>query len=557
MDLPTKSQETNSKKQIDTRTLRERMIEVTKKIEWMPEFGLSRELDWLKNMHDWLISKKNRYWGLALPIYVCDECKEFTVIGSQEELKEKAIRGWDKMEGKTPHKPYIDDVVIACPSCGKEARRIGDVGNPWLDAGIVPYSTIKENNVGDPLYTSNKEEWKKWFPVDFITESFPGQFKNWFYAMIAMSTVLEDTNPFKRVLGFATLLAEDGKAMHKSTGNSIEFNEGANDIGVDVMRWAYIRHNPAENLLFGYTKTNEVRRQFYLLLWNTYKYYKQYSEMDGFIYSSDAINIDNLSSVLDQWMLMRLKQTQETVKSSLESYDPRAAAEAIESLVSDTSTWYVRRSRGREDKQDFYRTISTVLVDLSVIMSPLMPFITEELYTSITGKESVHLSNWPEQKEISVNQDLIHDMETVRAIVEVGHKVRKDHQLKVRQPLASVEVKLPSTQQLIIEEKGEAYKELIAAELNVKKVAFSSEKTTDLSITYDTALTPELKKEGELRDLMRKIQQMRKKLGAEVNDEVAITIPESFKEFENQIIKQVHAKDVSYGDTLDVAVIGG
>ncbi len=545
MDKPSKD---------DKRTLRERMMQVTKKIEWMPSFGLSRELDWLKNMHDWLISKKNRYWGLALPIYVCSECEEFTVLGSKEELKEKAIKGWDKMEGKTPHKPFIDEVVIACPACGKDARRIGDVGNPWLDAGIVPYSTIKEHNVGEPLYTSNKEEWKKWFPVDFITESFPGQFKNWFYAMIAMSTVLEDTNPFQRVLGFATLLAEDGKAMHKSTGNSIEFNEGADDIGVDVMRWAYIRHNPAENLLFGYTKTNEVRRQFYLLLWNTYKYYKQYSESDGFTYTPGTTHIDDLSSVLDQWMLMRLKQTQLLVKSSLEHYDPQAAAEAIESLVSDTSTWYVRRSRSREDKQDFYKTISKVLVDVSIIMSPLMPFITEELYTSITGEESVHLSTWPEQKEIEVNEDLIADMETVRAIVEVGHRVRKDHQLKVRQPLASVKVGLPSTQQLIIKEKKDAYKELIAAELNVKLVEFSLEKISELSIKYDTTLTPELKKEGELRDLLRKIQQMRKKLGAAVDDEVNITIPKSFEEFEEQIVKQVHAKNVSYGDALDVTL---
>lgn len=545
MDLPSKQ---------DKRTLRERMMEVTKKIEWMPSFGLSRELDWLKNMHDWLISKKNRYWGLALPIYVCSECEEFTVLGSKEELKEKAIKGWDKMEGKTPHKPFIDEVVIACTACGKEARRIGDVGNPWLDAGIVPYSTIKENNKGEPLYTSNKEEWKKWFPVDFITESFPGQFKNWFYAMIAMSTVLEDTNPFARVLGFATLLAEDGKAMHKSTGNSIEFNEGADNIGVDVMRWAYIRHNPAENLLFGYTKTNEVRRQFYLLLWNTYKYYRQYAELDGFIYKPDTVSSDAFTSVLDKWILMRIKQTQEIVKSSLESFDPRSAADSIESFVSDTSTWYIRRSRSIENKKDFYKTISNVLVDLSIIMSPLMPFITEELYTSITGNESVHLASWPEQKEINVNEDLITDMHTVRAIVEVGHRVRKEHELKVRQPLAHVVICIPTSDQILINANIDAYSQLIAEELNVKKVIFSDKKASELIIKYDTTVTPELKKEGELRDLMRKIQNMRKKLGAAVDDEVTVTIPESFREFEQQIAKQVHAKNVSYGDQLDVTL---
>ena len=318
------------------------------------------------------------------------------------------------------------------------------------------------------------------------------------------------------------------------------------------MRWAYIRHNPADNLLFGYTITNEVRRQFYLLLWNTYKYYKQYSELDNFAYSPDTIDIIELTSVLDQWILVRLKQTQELVRSSLEKYEPRIAAEAIESLVSDMSTWYVRRSRGREDKHDFYKTISTVLVDLCIIMSPLMPFITEELYTSITGKESVHLSHWPEQQGIEVNEDLIHDMEIVRAMVEVGHKVRKDHELKVRQPLASVTVSLPSTQQLILSEKIDAYKELIADELNVKSVEFSSEKTSEISLSYDTVLTPELKKEGELRDVVRSIQQMRKKLGVQVNDKVAITLPEGFKEFEQQIQEQVNALTISYGEKLDV-----
>ena len=536
----------------DVRTLRQRMMEVAKKIEWMPAFGLSRELDWLKNMHDWLISKKNRYWGLALPIYVCSECEEFTVLGSKEELKEKAVKGWEEIEGKSPHKPFIDEVIISCPACGKEAHRIGDVGNPWLDAGIVPYSTIKENNQGEPLYTSNKEEWKKWFPVDFITESFPGQFKNWFYAMIAVSAVLEDTNPFKRVLGFATLLAEDGKAMHKSTGNSIEFNEGADDIGVDVMRWAYIRHKPSENLLFGYTKTNEVRRQFYLLLWNTYKYYQQYSEIDGFTYKPDVISIDDLTSVLDQWMLMRLKQTQITVKLSLETYDPRAAADAIESLVSDTSTWYVRRSRNREDKQDFYKTISKVLVDLSIIMSPLMPFITEELYTSITGEDSVHLSAWPEQKEIEVNEDLIRDMATVRAIVEVGHKVRKDHQIKVQQPLAQVVISFPTSDQILIDTNIKAYSKLIAEELNVKSVEFSSEKVTDLSTIYDTTLAPELRLEGELRGLLRNIQVQRKKLGINIEDSISLVVPEAFREFENQIQNQVQAQTIEYGPELKV-----
>ncbi|NCT40041.1 MAG: class I tRNA ligase family protein, partial [Alphaproteobacteria bacterium] len=200
----------------------------------------------------WMISKKNRYWGLALPMWECSKCKNFEVIGSFDELKKKASSGWNKFEGHTPHKPWIDEVKIKCSKCGEIISRIDDVGNPWLDAGIIPYSTI------------DKSEQKSWLPADFITESFPGQFKNWFYSLIAMSTVLENKESFRNVLGFATLYDEKGKPMHKSSGNMIEFMEGADKIGVDVMRWMYARQNPAENMLFGYKIADEVRRRFHL-----------------------------------------------------------------------------------------------------------------------------------------------------------------------------------------------------------------------------------------------------------------------------------------------------
>jgi isoleucyl-tRNA synthetase len=225
------------------RSLRQKMIDVAKKINWLPEFGRDRELDWLNNMHDWLISKKNRYWGLALPIWVCDKCSEFTVVGSKTELEQKATSGWDKFAGHTPHKPFIDEVHLT-HTCGGTMTRIGDVGNPWLDAGIVPFSTLVDPETKQVSYTTDKKYWQSWFPADFVTESFPGQFKNWFYSLIAMSTVLEDTNPFGTVLGFASMLGEDGRAMHKSWGNSIEFNEGSDTIGVDVMWWSFVRHSP-------------------------------------------------------------------------------------------------------------------------------------------------------------------------------------------------------------------------------------------------------------------------------------------------------------------------
>ena len=208
-------------------SLRYQMMDVIDDIRWVPEFGHAREMDWLRNMHDWMISKK-RYWGLALPIWVCDDCEEHTVIGSEIELQERAVSGWDDFAGHTPHRPYIDAVKVECEHCGGTMSRIPDVGNPWLDAGIVPFSTLR--------YREDPEYWQKWFPADWISESFPGQFRNWFYSLLAMSTVLTNQPPFKELFGYALLFAEDGREMHKSWGNAIEFNEAADKMGVDVMR---------------------------------------------------------------------------------------------------------------------------------------------------------------------------------------------------------------------------------------------------------------------------------------------------------------------------------
>ncbi len=561
MDKPSKMAVDGQATMDDSRTLRERMVDVAKKITWMPEFGLDRELDWLKNMHDWLISKKNRYWGLSLPIYECPDCGTFEVIGSKEELKERAVSGWDSFDGHSPHKPYIDNVVIACKTCKKELHRIQDVGNPWLDAGIVPYSTISDHNDGQPLYLKNRDEWKKWFPVNFITESFPGQFKNWFYAMIAMSTVLEDTNPFERVLGFATQLGEDGRPMHKSWGNSIEFNEGADKIGVDVMRWMFSRHNPADNMLFGYKKADEVRRMFYLMLWNTYKFYDEYAKLDGFNpgKTGSPIRSGMTDSVLDLWIQNRLDWLNAFVKKSLLEYNAKDACLETERFLNDVSTWYIRRSRNRvtvhsedqKDKESFYATLHRILADLMVMLSPMMPFVTEEIYKSLTNEESVHLASWP-KAAITPDETLFADMQIVRDVAEAGQRVRKEHKLKVRQPLASMTVTLPEGRTFAHKEYQKEYDSLLADELNVKKVEWKSSKSDTIEVVYDTNLTPELIVEGELRDLVRQIQALRKDQGAKMIDKVAVTVPEKFKDFSEQLKKQVSASTITYGAEVKV-----
>ncbi len=506
-------------------TLREQMMEVTKKINWLPTFGLERELDWLKNMHDWLISKKNRYWGLALPIYEC-KCGNFEVMGGRDELKSRAVEGWDKFEGNTPHKPWIDEVKIECKKCKSIITRINDVGNVWLDAGIVPFSTIPEG----------------WFPADFITESFPGQFKNWFYSMIAMSTVLKKTNPFKTVLGYATVLAEDGRPMHKSWGNYIEFNEGADKIGADVMRWMYAKQQPVDNILFGYKKADETRRQFHLMIWNIYNFFVTYANFDDF--QPSKLETKNLrqKTVLDQWILTRLNQTIEIVTKSLDKFDPYTASHNIEDFVNDLSLWYVRRSRGREDKMSCHATLYHVLITLCKLMAPFMPYMTEEIYKNLTGEESVHLSDWPAFVKTTARQaQLIEDMKVVRKICEMGLAERKKAGIKVRQPLRALRIKSQ------ISNLKSQLVQLVKDELNVKEVKF--EKENELSVELDTKLDDQLIAEGKLRELIRSVQEKRKELGARLDQKIVLTINEKFdKDLMGELSRQTLATDIKDGE---------
>jgi isoleucyl-tRNA synthetase len=516
-------------------TLRQQMIEVAKTISWIPHFGLDRELDWLKNMHDWLISKKNRYWGLALPIYECNKCSSFEVIGSKEELKKRAIVGWEKFDGNTPHRPWIDEVKIACKNCSGQLSRIADVGNPWLDAGIVSISTLPDD----------------WFPADFITESFPGQFKNWFYALIAMSTVLKKEKPFKTVLGFATLLDEKGRPMHKSSGNSIEFTEGADKMGVDVMRWVYVNQRPENNLLFGYKLADETRRRFHLMLWNCYNFFVTYANLDNISREKLEVGLD-ATATLDQWIIARLKETSIQVKDFMSEYSAHEAAQAIEIFASDFSTWYIRRSRDRvgpsidesEDKLSFYKTSFYVLSNLAIIMAPFQPFISEEIYTNITGKESVHLENWPEFVDLSTEEDsLLEEMQTARIIVEKAHAERKSSAIKTRQPLNS----LTYFSDKRLEEKVE---KIIAQEVNVKQLKWS--KSQEMKVELDKEITPELLAEGKARDLVRSIQEMRKAKGLKLNELAKARLPEWPEEFEEYIKSQALLSSIEKGTELEL-----
>ena len=451
--------------------LRYQIMDSASEARWFPAFGLARELDWLRNMHDWMISKK-RYSGLALPIWVCPDCGGFEVIGGKDELRERAIEGWDVFEGYSPHRPYIDAVKIRCESCGGVASRILDVGNPWLDAGIVAYSTLG--------YRTDRAYWKEWFPADFITECYIGQFRNWFYSMLTMSTILERTTPFKACLGHGTVLAEDGREMHKSWGNAIWFDDAAETMGADVMRWIFCSTKPENDLLFGYTKAEEMKRLFFMPLLNVFNFFSIYANLDNWTPEQKPEHL----SELDRWILSRLNLLVEDVTESLDNFDVFDPTGKIERFVDVLSTWFVRRSRRRfwkseadDDKRAAYSTLYTCLRTLTLLMAPITPFLTEFIYQKLFRRvepdspESVHHVPWPEVDFDLIDTALMEQMEVAMRVSSLGRAARTKSGIKLRQPLSEVVVvaDADTLQQL------KELEWLVEDELNVKGVVLSDD----------------------------------------------------------------------------------
>ncbi len=596
-----KPRESLTKAEVDA-SLRYQIMEVIGGIKWIPGFGYERELDWLLNMHDWMISKK-RYWGLALPIYDCTACGTVTVVGGREDLASRAIEGWDQFEGHTPHRPYVDAVKIACSNCGAPVSRIRDVGNPWLDAGIVPFSTVH--------YRSDPEYWSRWFPADFVTESFPGQFRNWFYSLLAMSTVLRREAPFKTLFGYALVFGADGRQMHKSWGNAIEFDEAAERMGVDVMRWMFANARPEDNILFGWHAADEARRRL-LVLWNVYSFFVTYARLAGWEPKRGIVaEIREVGSrpdaeawpALDRWILSRVAGLAAEVKEDLAEYDGLDAARAIDRFVEELSTWYLRRSRDRMrpsadpiDREQAFATLHAALVALSRILAPILPFLSESIYQNLIVSvdpslpDSVHLTRWPDE-ELSDLRDpgLESSMAVVTRVVDLVRTLRGQAGIKVRQPLARMWIALPDAD---LVERDELLA-LAADEVNVKSIELIGDESElvdrrvkpllprigrklgsaipavmsaaregrfeilpdgsvtlggvtlapdeveiqatprpgtavahdeGLVVVIDTELTPELRAEGDARELQRAIQDARKDAGVELDDEVRIRV---------------------------------
>ncbi|MCK4904275.1 MAG: class I tRNA ligase family protein, partial [Candidatus Marinimicrobia bacterium] len=450
-------------------------------INWIPEWGRDREHEWLDNMGDWMISKQ-RFWGLALPIWTFED-GSFYVVGSKEELKELAVEGWDAFEGHSPHRPWIDKVKIKHPESGLIGTRILDVGNPWLDAGIVPYSTIK--------YNENRSYWGKWFPAEFITECFPGQFRNWFYSLLAMSTVMENKAPFKTLLGHALVRDSKGKEMHKSVGNAIWFNDAADEMGVDVMRWLFINHNVESNLNFGYEAANEIRKRI-ITLWNSYSFFATYAAVDGFNPLKSKIEESDLT-IMDRWIRAKLHQLIKDIRSSFDIYRLDKSMWEIELFLEDMSNWYIRRNRRRfwkseddSDKQAAYHTLYDVLLTLTKLLAPIIPFVTDKMYNNLviniddSAPESVHLCDYPEVVSKYIDDDLVKQVDALKKVVELGRSARNKADLKIRQPLQSLfyVVNDDNLSKFLNDNKS-----IILDELNVKEIIRVT--NSEELITYD------------------------------------------------------------------------
>jgi len=504
---------------------RQEIMDVAKQINWLPESvdGLARELEWLTNMRDWMISKK-RFWGLALPIWVdqdenipWSDPNKFFVVGSMAELKSLAVEGWDEFASHTPHRPWIDSVKIQHPTTKKVMTRVLDVGNPWLDAGIVAFSTMG--------YNTHPEMWKKWYPADLVTECFPGQFRNWFYALLSMSTMMDNTPPFKTLLGHRLVMDEKGQPMHKSDGTAIWFEEAAEQIGADTMRWMYLAQNPAHDLrfgrrhpdkpvtlkFFGATETatqteegatlcevtskpaDEIRRQNLITLWNTYAFFVNYARLDGFDPLAAPVPVAERPEI-DRWILSNLQGLIASAHSEFAKYNAAGFLREASRFIDDLSNWYIRRNRrrfwrsrdaGDRDKLAAYQTLYTVLVDLCKLLAPVIPFLTEQMYQNLVRKvnpstpESVHLCDYPTVDSSQLDTALSERMALAQIVVNLGHGVREKVNQRVRQPLAELRFACatPAHRSAI-----ENLADVIKDELNVKQVTACD--NLDALVTY-------------------------------------------------------------------------
>jgi isoleucyl-tRNA synthetase len=492
--------------------IRQKLLDANATVEWTPAQYGKRMDDWLRNLGDWNISRR-RYFGLPLPIYPC-KCGHVNVIGSKAELEERAADGLEQLEEL--HRPWIDNVPIRCEACGDEVRRIADVGDVWLDAGIIPFSTLGWQNpnwIPEGYATGaanglthadlpNNEYWEQWFPADWVTEM-REQIRLWFYSLLFMSVVLTGRAPYKRVLTFEKLLDVEGREMHGSWGNMIEMEEAFSRMGADVMRYLYCQQPPWQNIRFGFGPAEEVKRKL-LTLWNSFKFFVDYANIEQFEprWTDLEGGVEADLRPLDRWLLARTDQLVAEATDALEAQQTYKLIQSFESFVDDLSNWYIRRSRRRFYSNDeaAFRTLWVALTRSLQVVSVVMPFLADHLWVNLVARlegapVSVFLAPWPEAR--GRDDDLLAEVAEVRRIVELGRQARGDAGLKLRQPL----------RRMVVQGAGPAmeHADEIAEELRVKDVEFGPVEAAELRVKPNLpVLGPKLGKElGPVRAALR------------------------------------------------------
>jgi len=595
-------------------------------INWIPEsIGKGRFGDWLENVQDWGISR-NRYWGTPLNIWEC-ECGHMHSVGSRQELFEMS----EDERAKTVelHRPYIDEITIKCPVCGKPMHRVPEVIDCWFDSGAMPFAQHHY-----PF--ENKELFEQQFPAQFISEAVD-QTRGWFYSLLAESTLLFNKAPYENVIVLGHVQDENGQKMSKSKGNAVDPFDALETYGADAIRWYfYINSAPWLPNRFHGKAVQEGQRKFMSTLWNTYAFFVLYANIDEFDATKYTLEYEKLS-VMDKWLLSKLNSVTQSVDDHLGNYRIPEAARALQEFVDDMSNWYVRRSRERfwakgmeQDKINAYMTLYTALVTISKVAAPMIPFMTEDIYRNLVcsidkdAPESVHLCDFPAAKQEWIDKELEENMDHLLDIVVMGRACRNNANIKNRQPIAKMFVKASY-------ELSDFYTTIIAEELNVKKVEFTdnienfisynfkpqlktvgpkygkllngirqalteldgnqamsqlraegelkldingnevvlsesdllietaqmegyvTESDNEIAVVLDTNLTPELIEEGFVREIISKIQTMRKEAGFEVMDKIHVCVKDNqviedvMKTHAEEIQSEVLAEDILFG----------
>ncbi len=523
---------------VNIQDLKSKLKKTNDGINWFPKhFKTGRFLKSLESAPDWNISR-SRFWGSPVPVWEC-VCGERFVPGSIAELE---IASGQKIIDL--HKPEIDKVFVTCAKCSKKAKRVPEVLDSWIEAGSASFA--------ERHFPFNKEyELKDFFPPDFIAE-YTGQIRAWFYVLHVIGTVIYNSPAFKNVVVEGVILGTDGRKMSKNYGNYPDPKELLQKYGGDALR-LYLMGSPVmrgEDIIISEENYRNQVRGLMLILWNTYNFFVTYANADGYKIVNRKSSIVDSDNVLDKWILSLLNKLVLNTTKVLDKYDTFAAIGYIQRFVDDFSTWYVRRSRDRvgpsaennKDKQDFYNTSHTVLVTLAKLLAPITPFIAEEIFISLTGKESVHLENWPEEDRSLINESLEKEMVEGRQVTEAAHGLRKEAKIKVRIPIRKMTYSGPS-------ELSKDVLEIVKAEINVYELNFDK-KSDNYSVSGKTSDDNLDLQFGLARDIVRKIQEERKNLKTRPSEKINVSIPYWPEEFTEYIKKKALVGKLQKGDFL-------